>query len=107
MGRKRQYSSAAERLRAFRARLRDHSGENPAPAPQPRPKQKASRPARLEAIENEARCLIDEYQGWRGSLPEPLQESGLAAKLDEAIDKLTEAAELLADVELPKGFGRD
>lgn len=102
MGRKRQYTSAAERLRAFRARSQEDRAAQP-----PLQKRKTSRPARLVAIEKETRALIDEYQGWRDSLPDPLQESGLAVKLDEAIDKLTEVAETLADLDLPKGYGRD
>lgn len=102
MGRKRQYESAAERLRAFRARSQEDRT-----APTPVQERKTSRPARLVAIEKETRALIDEYQGWRDRLPEPLGDSGLAAKLDEAIDKLTEVAETLADLDLPKGYGRD
>ena len=105
MGRKRQDSSAAERLRAFRARIKE---ERAIPAP-PRfeARRKASRPARLVSIESELRALIDEYQGWRDRVPESLQESNLAGKLDQTIDELTEAAEMLAGVDLPKGFGRD
>ena len=36
-----------------------------------------------------------------------LQNHGLVTKLDDAIDKLAEVVEALADVDLPKGFGRD
>jgi len=71
------------------------------------PRRKSSRPARLVAIENEVRALLEEYQDWRARLPDSLQDSGLANKLDEAIDRLTEVAETLADIDLPRGFGRD
>jgi hypothetical protein len=40
-------------------------------------------------------------------LPESLQESDLATKLEGAIDKLTEVVTAIADIDLPKGFGRD
>lgn len=105
MGRKRKYSNAAERLKAFRARAK--LGVAPV-SPPTAPKTKVpSRPARVLAMENEAQALIDEYQAWRDNLPESLQESGLADKLDEAIDRLTDVAGTLADIDLPKGFGRD
>jgi len=66
-----------------------------------------SRPARLAAVKNELQALADEYQVWRDNQPESLQESDLTIKLDEAIEKLTELAEAAADIDLPKGFGRD
>jgi len=106
VGRKRQYASAAERLRAFRARSPQKEQAEPVPSPSG-PKRKTSRPARLVSIENEVRALIDEYQAWIDRLPGSLHESDLAGKLEEAIDKLTEVAETLADIDLPKGFGRD
>jgi hypothetical protein len=55
----------------------------------------------------EAQALLEDYQTWRARLPESLQDSDLATKLDEAIEKLAEVAEILADIDLPKGFGRD
>lgn len=106
MGRKRKHSNAAERLRAFRARAKLCA----APAPPAGPKRKAkvlSRPARLAAAESELQALADEFQAWRDNLPESLQESGLATKLDEAIERLTDLVAGVADIDLPKGFGRD
>lgn len=105
MGRKRQYASAAERLRAFRTRKKETATRAVPLAI--RPKRRASRPARLAAMENEAQAFIDELQAWRECLPESFQESALASKLDEAIDKFSEVAETLADIDLPRGFGRD
>lgn len=108
MGRKRKYSNAAERLKAFRDRVRLGAVAPVATTVASKRKVKVlSRPARLAAIENEVQSLMDEYQGWRDNLPESLQESDLAEKLDEAIDKLYEVAAILADIDLPKGFGRD
>lgn len=109
MGRKRQYANAAERLRAFRTRKKEAA---PKVASQPvslviRPKRRTSRPARLAAMGNEAQAFIDELQAWRDCLPESFQESALAGKLDEAIEKFSEVAETLADIDLPRGFGRD
>ena len=107
MGRKRRYSNAAERLRAFRARTKI-SKESVTPPLSPKRKAKAiSRPARLAAAENELQDLLDEYQTWRDNQPESLQASGLATKLDEAIDKLTLIVAALAEIDLPKGFGSD
>src|SRR5271154_2701288 len=106
MGRKRRYSSAAERLRAFRARAKIGAESVP---PSTSPKRQArviSRPARLAAAESELQATLNQSQGWRDNLRESLQESRLATKLDDAIDTLTEVVEGLADVDLPKGFGR-
>lgn len=108
MGRKRQYANAAERLRAFRSRQKEEAAPKGAPKPVPvKPKRRASRPARLAAMENEAQAFIDELQAWRDSLPDSFQESALASKLDDAIEKFSEVAETLADIDLPRGFGRD
>ena len=109
MGRKRQYANAAERLRAFRARASSEpSALIPTSIRPPvRPQRKISRPARLVAIGKETQALLEDYEAWRARLPESLEESDMAAKLDEAIEKLAEVAEALADIDLPKGFGRD
>lgn len=108
MGRKRKYSHAAERLKAFRERAK-LGATSPAPSAAA-PKRKAkvlSRPARLAAVENELQALADELQSWRDNLPDSLQDSSLASKLDEAIEGLTELASAAAEIDLPKGFGRD
>ena len=107
MGRKRRYSSAAERLRAFRARAKIGAASVPPPTSPKRKARVLSRQARLAAAESELQALLNGCQAWRDNLPESLQESRLATKLDDAIDKLTEVVEGLADIDLPKGFGRD
>ncbi len=99
------YPTAAERLQAFRLRKKGEQPEKSSPVPA---KVKApSRPARLLMVKRELRALLDEYQGWRDNLPEPFHESDLAQKLDDTIDQLAEATELLEGIDLPKGFGRD
>ena len=68
-----------------------------------RPRDRRSRPQRwAEAVET-LRELQAEYQDWLDNLPESLQSSALAEKLEEVcnvdIDSL--------DIELPLGFDRD
>lgn len=48
-----------------------------------------------------------EYEQWRGQIPESLEATAQAEALDAAIEALTEAAELLALITPPRGFGRD
>lgn len=107
MGRKRKYSNAAERLKAFRARKKLDAAPIPPPMIGKRRAKVLSRPARLAAVGNELQALADELQAWRDNLPESFQESNLASKLDEAIDNLTDLVVAVADIDLPKGFGRD
>jgi len=52
-----------------------------------------SRPARLLAVQQELRLLAGEYQTWRDALPANLQEGGLAAKLEEAVQQLEDLAD--------------
>jgi hypothetical protein len=68
-----------------------------------RPHDRRSRPQRwMEAVKT-LRMLQEEYQAWLDNLPESLQSSSLAEKLEEVcaldLDQL--------DVDLPRGFGRD
>jgi hypothetical protein len=55
--------------------------------------------------------LRDEYQDWRDNLPENLDQSPVAEKLDAILDLDFDGAEsFLSDAEgadLPRGFGRD
>jgi hypothetical protein len=68
-----------------------------------RPKDRRSRPQRwAEAVET-LRQLQAEYQTWLENLPESLQDSALAEKLQAVCD--VDLEEL--DLELPRGFGRD
>ncbi len=105
MGRKSLYATAAERQKAYRERVASRVTAPAAPTP-PKVKKK-SRPARLVAAENDVRTLLEEYEDWRGRIPDSLADSSQALSLDNAIEKLTEAAELLAEIDPPRGFGRD
>ena len=63
----------------------------------------------LSELEN----LKDEYQDWRDNLPENLDQSPTAEKLDEVIDLLDTVIgngmdiDFLEGADLPLGFGRD
>ena len=91
--------SNAERQQRYRERLK---------ARQPRvrylrPRDRRSRPQRwAEAVET-LRELQAEYQDWLDNLPESLQSSALAEKLEEVCSVDVDSL----DVELPLGFGRD
>lgn len=105
MGRKRIHSNSAERQRAYRDRARESIGAPILPSTR-RPRQ-PSRPARLAAAEREIRLLIDEYEDWLARLPESLQDSAQAQNLTECIESLSSAADLLAEITPPRGFGKD
>jgi len=116
MGRKAIYSSAAERTRAYRARLEQQQAElgtTAAAPPAPKPPRKTatpkplSRPKRLAAVLDEVNALLESLQSWRDGLPENLQSSALADKLEAAIDGFTDAADTLGNIDMPIGFGRD
>ncbi len=55
--------------------------------------------------------LVDEYQEWRDNLPENLDDSPLADKLDTVIDmgveEMSEIINECLEADLPLGFGRD
>ena len=91
--------SHADRQRRYRERRK---------AQQPlvhyrRPRDRRSRPQRWRDAVETLRELQEEYQEWLDNLPESLQSTALAEKLDEVcsldLDQL--------DVDLPRGFGRD
>jgi hypothetical protein len=108
MSRPRLYANPAERQRAFRQRLAAiRAGQQVAPPPQVKRKKPPSRPARLEQSIKDLEALATEYEDWLAALPEPLQESALGDKLRETVEQLTAAADLLREVDPPKGFGRD
>ncbi len=67
---------------------------------------------KLSDAYSELNDLKDEYQEWRDNLPENLENSPTAEKLDEvlncsAFDDIENAQGELEGLELPKGFGRD
>lgn len=110
MGRKAIHSSAAERTRAYRARLAERQADpQPCPTP-PAPRRKIkppSRPKRFELALDELNAIMESLQAWRDSLPENLQSSALADKLEAAIDGFTDGISTLEAIDMPLGFGRD
>jgi hypothetical protein len=63
-----------------------------------------SRAARWYAAVAVLQTLQGEYEQWLENLPDPLRESAVAQKLEEICNLDLEA---LADVDLPRGWGRD
>jgi hypothetical protein len=48
-----------------------------------------------------------EYESWLEALPESLADGDLAERLRDTIEQLAAAADLVAEIEPPRGFGRD
>lgn len=107
MGRSKIYENDAERKKAYRLRLSGHETQAQNSQPAPSARRPPSRPTRLARVLSEVEALQGEYEEWLSAMPESLQGSGLAERLQEAVEKLAQAAELLAEIELPRGFGRD
>jgi hypothetical protein len=117
VGRTRLYETDAERQRAYRARAAAESEDQTMSSEPSQPREAPpvatgvrrvrSRPARLLSIITEIRVLQAEYEVWRGRLPEFQEGSDQADKLDEMIDVLEQATDLLAGADPPRGFGRD
>lgn len=106
MGRKRLHETDADRQRAYRHRLQACFADGPLVPKLAKPR-RPSRPWRLAAVEAELRSLLREYEAWLDALPESLTDSGQAAKLAETIEQLASAADSIAEIEPPRGFGRD
>ena len=70
-------------------------------------RRKQSRPARLQAAISELDDLLADYENWQASVPESLQDTGTATLLSEAVDSLQQAVDLLQQITVPRGFGRD
>lgn len=102
MSGKRLYATAAEKQRAYRARLRAKGLVAVLPRAAASKPKHLSRPARLAAIQLAVRELADEYQAWRDALPENLSGSQLAERLDEVVGQLEAIAEDLDAVEPPR-----
>ena len=78
-----------------------------------RPKRMAAIAEALHDAASQAEELRDEYQDWRDNIPDNLDESPVAEKLDAAIEALEMAIEAgmagdeLDTVDPPRGFGKD
>lgn len=69
-----------------------------------RPTDRRSRPQRWRDAVNELLRLQAEYADWLAALPDSLHDSSTAEALEAIIDlDLT----TLADIEMPRGYGRD
>ena len=92
--------NAAERQARYRAKLREQTSPSPtAPARRLPP-----RPTRWAAAVTALIALQDEYRAWLDNLPDNLDGSRLADKL-QAITELD--LEELQAVDPPRGYGRD
>ena len=104
MGRERIYSSAAERQNAYRER----ASAPLVPLQPPAPKRKTpSRPARLAVATTILETVKTEYQQWLDHLPEFQVGGEQEERLTETIDLLEQVMDLMADLQPPKGYGRD
>ena len=94
--------SNAERQARYRAR---HQAATAKPVTRPRrPADRRSRPQRLRDAVDILLALQAEYAGWLGALPDGFQGSATADTLEAIVDlDLTP----LADIEPPRGYGRD
>ena len=94
--------SNAERQRRYRERLK--AGQPPARVRYRAPKDRRSKAQRWSDAVQELVDLQAEYQAWLDSLPENLESSAVAERLEAICDLDVDS---LQDVEPPRGFGRD
>ena len=104
MGRNRIYASAADRQKAYRDRTATCQPISPKPTPTGR---RPSRPARLRALITDILALRTEYEAWRDRLPDFREGSDEETRVTETIDLLDQAADILSEIEPPRGYGRD
>lgn len=100
------YATSADRQRAYRARQTESSARARHPLPA-KPKRLPSRPHRLAALAESLQTLQAEYEAWLEALPESMADGDLADRLRDTIEQLGEAADLVGEIEPPRGFGRD
>ena len=96
--------SNAERQARYRARRSTASIAAPIAVRSHRSADRRNRPQRWRAAVAELCALQAEYAAWLTALPETLQDSPTAQALEIIVD-LDLAA--LADIDLPRGYGRD
>jgi hypothetical protein len=108
MTRPRIYATGAERQRAYRRRLAERRQDhNALPVVLPKLRRPPSRPARLAALSDDLQQLRQEYACWLESLPESLCDGELADRLRETVEQMDGVLDMLSDLRLPLGFGRD
>ena len=96
--------SNAERQARYRARHSTASTAASIAVRSHRSADRRSRPQRWRAAVAELCALLAEYAAWLTALPESLQDSPAAQALEIIVD-LDLAAP--ADIDLPRGYGRD
>ena len=96
--------SNAERQARYRARRSTASTAAPIAVRPHRAAGHRSRPQRWHAAVVELCALQVEYAAWLAALPESLQDSPMADALEIIVDLDLTA---LADIDLPRGYGRD
>ena len=94
--------SDAERQARYRARRQ--AEQAPPLIRYRRPADRRARPQRWHDAVAELLALQAEYAAWRDALPDSLRDSATAEAL-QAIVELD--LDVLADIEPPRGFGRD
>lgn len=104
MGRNRVYASAAERQKAYRDRTATFQ---PIVAEPKQARRRPSRPARLRALIAAVLALKAEYDDWLDRLPEFREGSDEETRITETIEFLEQAADLLSEIDPPRGYGRD
>ena len=94
--------SDAERQARYRAR---RQAEQASPLIRyRRPADRRARPQRWRDAVTELLALQAEYVAWRDALPDSLRDSATAEALQAIVDL---DLDVLADIEPPRGFGRD
>lgn len=104
--RSRIYATSADRQRAYRARQSEPT-TRASHTQAAKPRRPPSRPSRLAVLASSLQVLQAEYEAWLEALPESMSDGDLAERLRETIEQLGAAADLVAEIEPPRGFGRD
>jgi len=95
LGRKRIYSTEAERQRAYRSR---QALEKRIPAPPIQTGGAGLKPTRITELEKSVRELIADCGAWLNLLPESLQASSDGSAMSSTLTMLAMGADLLADI---------
>ena len=66
-----------------------------------------SRPQRLSDSISDLNELVQEYTDWLEGMPENLQDSPTAQKLNDTIQTMEDSISELECLDLPLGFGND
>lgn len=95
--------SNAERQQRWREKRNE---QNPRVVQYRKPADRRTRPQQWADAISTLHRLLDDYQTWRDSLPQALEGTTTAERLDAMLE-LRDLVEQLETAEPPKGFGRD